>query len=148
MAKAVADRPATAAELARRLAQAGRRHDVDLGVVAASETGLQSPRPAPTAGRSPRGYPPPTGPVAAPPDPASAPTVAVAPTETGPFATSHVVPGHGLPAWARPDPTGLAVATLDPWLPVQVLRWWGEWAHIRCANGWEAWVNGSLLVPT
>ena len=36
---------------------------------------------------------------------------------------------------------------LDPGLGVQLVGWWGEWAHIRCSNGWEAWVNGRLLRP-
>jgi hypothetical protein len=36
---------------------------------------------------------------------------------------------------------------MDPALPVQLLRWWGDWAEVRCSNGWIAWVNGRELVP-
>ena len=74
--------------------------------------------------------------------------VAGAPVVSTPsFQVSHTVPKKGLPAWATPDPTHPAVATLDPGLGVQLISWWGEWAHIRCSNGWEAWVNGRLLKP-
>ena len=61
--------------------------------------------------------------------------------------TPAIVGMRGLPAWATPDPTHPAVATLDPGLGVELVAWWGEWAHIRCSNGWEAWVNGRLLSP-
>jgi hypothetical protein len=65
----------------------------------------------------------------------------------GAFSVTHLVPRKGLPAWATPDPTYPAVARLDPGLGIQLVTWWGEWAHIRCSNGWEAWVNGRLLKP-
>ena len=70
------------------------------------------------------------------------------PGAAGAFARDHTAPGQGLPAWVTPDPGQAPAAVLDPWLPVQVVQWWGEWAHIRCSNGWEAWVNGTLLIPT
>ncbi|GGW12898.1 hypothetical protein GCM10018980_06450 [Streptomyces capoamus] len=35
---------------------------------------------------------------------------------------------------------------LDPLLPVQLVERRGDWGHIRCANGWAAWVDGRLLV--
>ncbi len=139
MAKRPDQRQASAATLARELADAGRRHGLDLGTVA-------TPPDAPV---------PPAEPVDAlgPPDPATrvpespwqSLTLSTTPGgNTFPF--THAVPARGMPAWTNPDPTYPAVATLDPWLPVQVLEWWGEWAHIRCSNGWEAWVNGRLLV--
>ena len=65
----------------------------------------------------------------------------------GAFSVTHVVPGRACPRWATPDPTYPPAARLDPGLGVQLVTWWGEWAHIRCSNGWEAWVNGRLLKP-
>ncbi|MEU6576889.1 hypothetical protein [Streptomyces sp. NPDC046805] len=61
------------------------------------------------------------------------------------FRPTHVVPQSGLPAWETPDPTRPTVP-LDPLLPVQLVDRRGEWGHIRCANGWSAWVDGRCLV--
>ncbi|MEU3980719.1 hypothetical protein AB0F77_11495 [Streptomyces sp. NPDC026672] len=61
------------------------------------------------------------------------------------FRPTHVVPGSGLPAWEAPDPARPTVP-LDPLLPVQLLERSGDWGHVRCANGWAAWVDGRLLV--
>lgn len=86
----------------------------------------------------------------APPTPPSpyAPQPAPYPPEATPgFVPTHTVPASGLPAWAAPDPNTAAVANLDAWLGVQVVAWQGDWAEILCANGWQAWVNGRLLVP-
>lgn len=144
MAKGTEERIGSASELARTLADAGRRHGLDLGVVAAPAEG---PTPSSTVASAVAAEAPP------PPDPATrrpdgvVDRAAAATTPGGsPFTVTHVVPSDGLPAWARPDPTWSPAATLDPWLPVQVLEWWGEWAHLRCSNGWEAWVNGRLLI--
>lgn len=65
---------------------------------------------------------------------------------TGPgFRPTHVVPRSGLPAWETPDPTRPTVL-LDPLLPVQLVERRGDWAHIRCANDWIAWVDGRHLL--
>ena len=61
------------------------------------------------------------------------------------FRPTHVVPPHGMPAWETPDPTRPTVS-LDPLLPVQLVERLGDWGHIRCANGWAAWVDGRHLV--
>jgi hypothetical protein len=61
------------------------------------------------------------------------------------FIATHVVPDSGLNAWERPDPTLHPVAPLDPRLPVIVFERTGDWAHIRCSNGWEAWTDGRAL---
>jgi hypothetical protein len=61
------------------------------------------------------------------------------------FRPTHVVPQHGMPAWEAPDPARPTVP-LDPLLPVQLVERRGDWGHIRCANGWSAWVDGRLLV--
>ncbi|WP_234367546.1 hypothetical protein [Streptomyces pluripotens] len=50
-----------------------------------------------------------------------------------------------MPAWEAPDPARPTVS-LDPLLPVQLVEWRGDWGHIRCANGWAAWVDGRHLV--
>ncbi|MER5452593.1 hypothetical protein ABT065_44430 [Streptomyces sp. NPDC002764] len=61
------------------------------------------------------------------------------------FRPTHVVPQQGMPAWEAPDPDRPTVA-LDPLLPVQLVERRGDWAHVLCANGWSAWVDGRLLV--
>ncbi|MGW3359010.1 hypothetical protein ACWDFL_26930 [Streptomyces bungoensis] len=61
------------------------------------------------------------------------------------FRPTHVVPPHGMPAWETPDP-GRPTVPLDPLLPVQLVERRGDWGHIRCANGWTAWVDGRRLV--
>jgi hypothetical protein len=64
------------------------------------------------------------------------------------YTQTHVVPAEGLPAWAGPDGSGPPAANLDPGLDLMVLESRGEWAHIRCSNGWEAWVDGRRLVAS
>ncbi|MEU1404635.1 hypothetical protein ABZ471_20070 [Streptomyces sp. NPDC005728] len=61
------------------------------------------------------------------------------------FRPTHVVPPNGMPAWEAPDPARPTMP-LDPLLPVVLVERLGEWAHIRCANGWAAWVDGRRLV--
>lgn len=61
------------------------------------------------------------------------------------FRPTHVVPGHGMPAWEAPDPARPTVP-LDPLLPVQLMERRGDWAYVLCANGWSAWVDGRHLV--
>ncbi|MFF4755958.1 hypothetical protein ACWD5R_35845 [Streptomyces sp. NPDC002514] len=61
------------------------------------------------------------------------------------FRPTHVVPRSGLPAWEAPDLSRPTVS-LDPLLPVRLTEWYGDWAHIVCANGWTAWVDGRRLV--
>ncbi|WP_129311271.1 hypothetical protein [Streptomyces sp. L2] len=61
------------------------------------------------------------------------------------FRPTHVVPPNGMPAWEEPDPAR-ATVSLDALLPVLLEEWLGDWARIRCANGWGAWVDGRLLV--
>lgn len=61
------------------------------------------------------------------------------------FAPTHVVPQGGMPAWEAPDPARPTVA-LDPLLPVQLVERRGDWGHVVCSNGWDAWVDGRLLV--
>jgi hypothetical protein len=61
------------------------------------------------------------------------------------FRPTHVVPADGMPAWEAPDPARPTVP-LDPLLPVQIEERHGDWAHISCANGWAAWVDGRYLV--
>jgi hypothetical protein len=61
---------------------------------------------------------------------------------------THVVPTEGLPAWSGPDGSTPPAANLDPGLDVMVLERRGEWAQIRCSNGWEAWVDGRRLVES
>jgi uncharacterized protein YgiM (DUF1202 family) len=62
------------------------------------------------------------------------------------YEQSHVVPTEGLPAWAGPDSSLPPAANLDPGLDVMVLETRTDWAHIRCSNGWEAWVDNRRLI--
>jgi hypothetical protein len=62
------------------------------------------------------------------------------------YSQTHAVPSEGLPAWSGPDGSGPPAANLDPGLDVMVLESRGQWAHIRCSNGWEAWVDGRRLI--
>ena len=61
------------------------------------------------------------------------------------FRPTHVVPPNGMPAWDEPDPARSTVS-LDALLPVLLEERLGDWARVRCANGWAAWVDGRLLV--
>jgi hypothetical protein len=62
------------------------------------------------------------------------------------YEQTHVVPGEGLPAWAGPDSSVAPAANLDPGLDVMVIETRTDWAHIRCSNGWEAWVDHRRLI--
>ena len=86
---------------------------------------------------------------AAPEEPlAAAEEVNVVDGETTPaWAPTHTVPATGLPAWAEPDDAAdIPVDKLDAGLEVVVFERSGTWAHIRCSNGWSAWVDGPQLV--
>ena len=62
------------------------------------------------------------------------------------FVPTHVVPDGGLSAWDRPDAQAPPGPPLGGRLPVMVFERSGDWAHIRCSNGWEAWTDGRALV--
>jgi hypothetical protein len=98
----------------------------------------------------------PTVPLAPPPHvnrpvpPAPGPTVSTArpaaPVPPGQsWRPTHLVPDGGMAAWATPDPGGVPVARIDAHVELRLLERAGGWAHIVCANGWSAWVNGEAL---
>ena len=60
---------------------------------------------------------------------------------------THRVPQGGLPAWLQADSSTAPAANLEQGLELQVLSRWGDWAYIRCTNGWSAWVDGRRLHP-
>ena len=64
------------------------------------------------------------------------------------FAPTHRVPDGGMPSWSTPDPAQAADGSLEGTLPVQVLEETTGWAHVRCSNGWECWVDAGRLVAT
>jgi len=64
------------------------------------------------------------------------------------YRQTHVVPTEGLPAWAGPDGSAAPAATLDPGLDVMLVEQRADWAHVRCSNGWEAWVDARRLVAS
>jgi hypothetical protein len=49
--------------------------------------------------------------------------------------------------WPEPDGSKPPGPSLSADLPVMVVQERGQWARIRCSNGWEAWVDGGRLVP-
>lgn len=63
------------------------------------------------------------------------------------FQTTHRAGPHGAPTWPTADPAAPPGPRLDPGLDVQVLERTGDWARVRCANGWEAWTDGRWLDP-
>ncbi len=61
------------------------------------------------------------------------------------FRPTHVAPAGGLRTWEQPDPAlpnGPAIAAA---LPIKVVRRYGAWAQVTCANGWTAWVDDREL---
>jgi hypothetical protein len=64
------------------------------------------------------------------------------------YSQTHAVPAEGLPAWAGPDGSAAPAANLDPGLDVMLIESRGDWAHVRCSNGWEAWVDGRRLIAS
>lgn len=65
----------------------------------------------------------------------------------GIWAATHTVPAGGLTAWVEPDPSGTSIATLAGGLGVEVVERRGDWAHVRCDNGWTGWVGAAGLLP-
>jgi SH3-like domain-containing protein len=61
------------------------------------------------------------------------------------FEQGLVVPAGGLHAWAEPNPAQPPVARLEAGVDIWVADRLGEWAHVRCSNGWSGWVDGRLL---
>jgi len=64
-----------------------------------------------------------------------------------PWTPTHRVPDEGLAAWTEPSPLATAHPPLAGGLDVVVLEWRGDWARVRCDNGWETWVDGRRLAP-
>lgn len=60
---------------------------------------------------------------------------------------THVVPDGGLQAWASPDPSVPAVATLAAGVELQLQEQRGDWAHVLGSNGWSGWVDARRLEP-
>jgi hypothetical protein len=98
--------------------------DLDAAITARAARPDLAPNGDPTAA-------PPTAPL-----PATAPAPAWAPT--------HDVK-HRAQAWERPDPGAPVAGTIEARVPVQLLERQGAWAHVRCANGWSAWVDSREL---
>ncbi|WBP91040.1 SH3 domain-containing protein [Kitasatospora cathayae] len=61
------------------------------------------------------------------------------------FRPTHRVPSGGMSAWTAPDPSLQAVTRIDARVELEILERAGDWAHIVCANGWSAWVDGRRI---
>lgn len=57
----------------------------------------------------------------------------------------YTTPRNGLRAYAVPDPSQPPVATIPAGEPVEAIEWRGDWARVRCTNGWTGWVDGRVL---
>jgi len=68
-------------------------------------------------------------------------------TVADPFAPRHVTAAGGVTTWADPDPTQQRDGHLDGGLPVEVIDETTGWAHVRCSNGYETWLDARQLVP-
>jgi hypothetical protein len=64
-----------------------------------------------------------------------------------PFRPTHAVGTAALDARLEPVASRLPDAQLTPGLPVELVEDAQGWAHVRCDNGWEAWVDARGLVP-
>lgn len=128
-----ADRPVSAAALGRELHDLCRTHQLDL------TDGRRWPAAEPPSAEA-------TAPAAPPEPPGEGPGTPAAPV-AAPYQATHRVPWTGMPAWSASDAGPDPVANLDPDLDVEVLEWSGDWAKVRCSNGWDAWVDGRQLVP-
>ena len=97
------------------------------------------PEPAPV--------PPPPEPVPPPPEPAPSPPVepAAPPAPVTLFHATHRAPATGLATREKPDPGKRPNNRIEPGLELQVIERAGDWARIRCSNGWETWVDGRYL---
>jgi hypothetical protein len=60
---------------------------------------------------------------------------------------THVVPTTGLSTWHEPDPAAPPGDALAAGTEVDVVERRGDWAQVRCTNGFTAWVDGRVLVP-
>jgi hypothetical protein len=63
------------------------------------------------------------------------------------FAPTHTVGAVGAVAWPEPDATGPEAPPLEAGVRVEVLERWGDFARVRCENGWETWTDGRALQP-
>jgi SH3-like domain-containing protein/DNA-binding transcriptional ArsR family regulator len=77
--------------------------------------------------------------------PSSAAPTRVTSTRKPGWRPTHLVPAGGMDAWATPDRAAVPVAHIDPRVELQLLERTGEWARIRCSDGWSAWVDGRVI---
>ncbi len=114
---------------------------------------VTAPQPMPTEVAPPQATPAPAEVVPTPPPPPPPPPPPAAvepappPAAEPEFAPTHLVPPTGLTTRERPDPKHKPDHRLDPGLPLHVVERAGDWARVRCSNGWETWVDGRNLAP-
>jgi len=67
--------------------------------------------------------------------------------DTNAFAPTHTAPAGGLETREKPEVDVSPGPRIDAGLPVAVVKTWGDWAKVRCENGWETWVDARALSP-
>ena len=61
------------------------------------------------------------------------------------FTATHLVPASGVDTWTEPDPEKQPDNRIEAGQPVELIEETTGWAHVRCTNGWETWVDASKL---
>jgi hypothetical protein len=59
---------------------------------------------------------------------------------------THTAPLGGLPGWPVPDSTQPSTAIVPGGAEVVLSEARGDWARIRCENGWAGWVDARALI--
>ena len=63
------------------------------------------------------------------------------------WAPTHRVPGDGLAAWERPDPSAPSARQLPAGTAVQLIESQGAWSRVGLQHGREWWLDGRALEP-
>jgi hypothetical protein len=63
------------------------------------------------------------------------------------FVAGYTAPAGGLAAWAQPSAAAPSIAHIEARVELHLVERSGDWAHIECSNGWQAWVDARLLAP-
>ena len=62
------------------------------------------------------------------------------------FQPAFASPAQGLRTWSRPDGSLPNGPEIPAGLELELVERLGDWADVRCSNGWSAWVDARALV--